>query len=145
MHQSETMIKQLYFGFDAETLYLRFDISRNQENEQKEELNLDLLFLEKGIKISVPLSRNSNDRQYTILEKTKDEAWAEVRKDGAAAYDKILEVGIKFKDIKVEGGEVLKLTATVESAEAVIERCPEYGAIEITLPGPDYASRTWSV
>ena len=145
MHQSETIIKQIYFGFDAENLYFRFDIPQNQENGQKEELNLDLLFLEKGIKISVPLLRNSGNPQYTIFEKAKDEAWTEVRRDAAVAYDKILELAIKFKDIKGEQGELLKLTATLEAAGAVIERCPESGAIELTLPGPDYESRTWTV
>ena len=145
MHQSETMIKQVYFGFDAETLYLRFDIFQNGENGQKEELSLNLLFLEKKIKIVVPIRRNGEGRKYTIFEETKDEVWTETGKDGAAAYDKILELAVKFKDIKAERGEVLKLTATVETSGAVIERCPEYGAIEITLPGQDYESRTWSV
>ena len=145
MHQSETLIKQIYFGFDAETLYLRFDIPRNGESDQKEELSLNLLFLEKGIKIAVPLLRNGENRQYTILEETKDQAWVEAGKGGAAAYDKILELAITLKDIRAERGEVLKLTAAVETAEAVIERCPEYGAIEITLPGPDYESQTWTV
>ena len=145
MHQSETMIKQVYFGFDAETLYLRFDIPRNHESDQKEEFNLDLMFLEKGIKICVPLLRNGENRQYTIFKKTKDEAWAETGKSDTVAYDKILELAVKFKDINAEGGEVLKLTAALGTAGAVIERCPEYGAIEITLPGPDYESRTWTV
>ena len=145
MYQSETLIKQIYFGFDAETLYLRFDIPGNQDGGQKEELSLNVLFLEKKVKISVPLKRNGGNGQCTIFHEKEDEAWVEGGKDGAVAYDKILELAIKFKDFKGQGGEVVKLSATIETAGAVIERCPEYGAIEITLPGPDYESLTWTV
>ncbi|MDD5545763.1 MAG: glycoside hydrolase family 57 protein [Candidatus Omnitrophica bacterium] len=145
MHQSETIIKQIYFGFDSEALYLRFDIPPDRENENKEEYGLNLLFQEKGIKVSAPLLRNSKDPQYTISEKSKDGTWAEVKRDAAVAYDKILELAVKFNDIKAGPGDLLKLTVTVEAAGTVIERCPESGEIEITLPGPDYESQAWTV
>ena len=145
MHQSETVIKRIYFGFDKETLYLRFDLPQNQENNDKEELSLNLLFLEKGIKLSVPLIRNTNDLEYTVFGQAKDEAWTEIKKIRGAAYDKILELAVRFEDIKAGQGEILKLMATVEIAGAVIERCPEFGTIQITLPGADYESQIWTV
>ncbi len=158
MHQSETIIRQIYFGFDAETLYLRFDLipfsrdlAQNQDrvpeggNGDKENLSLNLFFLEKGLKISIPLVRNKENLEYAIFEKAEGETWAELTRDSGAAYDKILELAVKFKEINGGGGEVLKLTATVEIAGTVIERCPEFGAIQITLPGADYESQLWSV
>lgn len=145
MHQSETVIKQIYFGFDKDTLYFRFDLPKNHENNDREDLILNLLFLEKDIKIAVPVKRNDKNLEYTIFDKTKDEGWIEVKKEGAVSYDKIMELAVKFKDIKGGQGEVLKLLATIEISGALIERCPDSGAIQITLPGADYESQLWNV
>ena len=103
------------------------------------------LFLEKDIKLSIPLISKKENLEYILFEKAEDETWAELSRNSDAAYDKILELAVKFKDIKGGGGEVLKLTAAVEASGAVIERCPEFGAIQITLPGADYESQLWSV
>ena len=144
MHQSETIIKQMYFGFDMETLYLRFDLTLLPENSNGARLNLDLLIMEKGVKIAIPLSERKKEIEYTIFVKGEGETWIEHKKVKTASLDKILELAVKFEDIRAKHGETLKILTGIEQNGLIIERCPEYGPVQITLPDSDYESQFWT-
>ncbi len=144
MHQSETIIKRMYFGFDMETLYLRFDLALPPENSNSEKLSLDLLVVGNGIKIVVPLHERKKDIGYAIFKKEESDKWAEYKKVGSSSLDKILELAVKFDDIRSMPGDTLKILTGVERDGQIIERCPEYGPVQITLPDSDYESRFWT-
>ena len=144
MHQSDTFIKQIYFGFDAETLYLRFDVSQNSENGLAEELSLNILFVDKNMKASVPLSEKKQKIEYVISEKGAGGGWMESKRADTAAFDRILEISLRFDDIRASQCETLNVMTEIAHGVSVLERCPEYGAIHITLPGKDYESQLWT-
>lgn len=144
MHQAETFIKQMYFGFDLEALYFRFDFSLPAEAEDRQDLTLNLLLMEKGIKIVLPISQKGNVIEYTIFEQKRDGSWIESKKEKSASFNKILELAVKFEDIKSEGGEKLKFLFTIERGGLIIERCPEFGPLQIVLPRADYESQLWT-
>lgn len=143
MHQAETIIKQVYFGFDVDALYFRFDVSLPIEEESRD-LTLNLTLIEKQVKISVPIYEKKNEIEFTILEEKSKGNWVEIKKEKSASLNKILEIAVKFKDVKAEKGEKLKILTSVERQGLVIERCPEYGPIEINLPREDYESQLWT-
>lgn len=142
MHQTETIIKQVYFGFDEDTLYFRFDISLPEEDKQG--LALNLSFLGKGVKITVPISERKKEIEYSILEEKSDGGWLEIKREKKASLDKILELAVKFVDIKAKRGERSKILTSIERNSLVIERCPEYGPIQVDLPREDYESHLWT-
>lgn len=144
MHQTETIIKQLYFGFDLETLYFRFDIVLPSEAEDRKNLNLNLFFSEKKIKISLPISERQREIEHIIYEQKVDGGWAEIKRQSQASLNKILELAVNFKDIKAQSGEKLKILSSIERAGLIIERCPEYGPIQIVVPSEDYESQFWT-
>ena len=144
MHQSETIIKRMYFGLDTEILYLRFDLTLLPENSNGARLNLDLLIMEKGVKIAIPLSERKKEIEYTIFVKGEGETWIEHKKVKTASLDKILELAVKFEDIRAKHGETLKILTGIEQNGLIIERCPEYGPVQITLPDSDYESQFWT-
>ncbi len=146
MHQSETIIKQVYFGFDTETLYLRFNLSLTPENSsgESERMNLNILFMEKGVRIAVPISERKKKIEYTIFDKGEKDAWVERKKENTAGLDKILELAVKFEDIKAKQGEILKILTGIERGGLIIERCPEFGPIQVALPDADYESQLWT-
>ncbi|MFA5499703.1 MAG: glycoside hydrolase family 57 protein [Candidatus Omnitrophota bacterium] len=142
MHQSETILKQLYFGFNKDTLFFRFDLSQSNGNGA---LGLSILLINKGLKISVPALSNNMPLEYVISRLSDDESWSAVKKCCTSAFDRILEIAVKFDDIEAARGETLKLIATIDRSGAAIEHCPEFGAIQITLPSDDYESQQWNV
>ncbi|MFA5094506.1 MAG: glycoside hydrolase family 57 protein [Candidatus Omnitrophota bacterium] len=142
MYQSETILRQLYFGFNKNTLFFRFDLSHNNGDEK---LGLGILLIDKGLKISIPSLSGKKPLEYTIYRLSGDDSWAAVKNCGTAAFDRILEIGINFSDIGASAGETINLLATIESSGAMIERCPEFGSIQITLPSADYESQQWNV
>ncbi|MFA4982514.1 MAG: glycoside hydrolase family 57 protein [Candidatus Omnitrophota bacterium] len=142
MYQSETILKQLYFGFNKDTLFFRFDLLHNNGDDN---LGLSILLIDKGLKVSIPSLSGKKPLEYTIYRLSGDESWAAVKNCGTAAFDRILEIGIKFSDIGAAAGETVRLLAAIESSGAMIERCPEFGSIQITLPSADYESQQWNV
>jgi len=144
MHQSENMIKRMYFGFDTETLYFRFDLASLPESSNSERLSLNLLVMEKGIKIVVPLSERKKEIEYDIFIKGEGETWIEYKKIKTASMNKILELAVKFEAIRANPGESLKILTGIEQDGQIIERCPEFGPVQITLPDSDYESRLWT-
>jgi alpha-amylase/alpha-mannosidase (GH57 family) len=143
MHQSETILKQLYFGFNNDTLFFRFDLSHQGNGNGA--LGMSILLINKGLKISVPALSNNMPLEYVVSRLSDDEKWTAVKKCSTSAFDRILEIAIKFEDINAVRGETLKLIATIDRSGAAIEHCPEFGAIQITLPSDDYESQQWNV
>lgn len=145
MHQSETIIKQVYFGFDMETLYLRFNLALLPEHTEKDGVRLNLFFMEQAIKITVPILGKKKEIEYTIFEKGQNDGWVEKKRCDTASFNKILEIAVTFDDINAKKGESLNMLTDIEHAGMVIERCPEYGPIHIVLPDLDYESTSWVV
>lgn len=145
MHQAETIIRQVYFGFDMETLYFRFDLFLPITQEDRQNLVLNLLLVGRRVKIAVPISERKDEIEYIILEEKEGEIWTEFSRKRKASLDKILELAVKFADIKAEQGEKLKILISIERNGLVIERCPEYGPIQVVLPREDYESQFWIV
>lgn len=145
MHQSETIIKCVYFGFDLETLYFRFDLALLSDNAYYQKMVLSIVFIEKGIKVSLPLFRDAGKSEYTVFEKKEDDSWSESKKEKAACFNKIIELAVKFKGIKAKQGDLLKIFAIVEKEGLIVERCPEHNPIQIILPDADYEYRFWTV
>lgn len=145
MHQSETIIKSVYFGFDLETAYFRFDLAVLSDKEYHQKMVLSLIFIEKGIKVSLPLFRDAGKSEYTIFEKKEDDSWSESKKEKGACFNKIIELAIKFKDIKAKQADSLKVLVIVEKEGLIIEQCPEHNPIQIILPDADYEYQFWTV
>ncbi len=144
MHQSETIIKRVYFGFDMENLYLRFDFSSAPDKIDREQFTLNVLFTEKDLKISIPISDIKKGIEYIIFDK-KDGEWIEKSRATTASLKRILESSTRFDEIKAKNGETLKILVNIEKNGLEIERCPEYGPFQAVLPTADYESQFWTV
>jgi alpha-amylase/alpha-mannosidase (GH57 family) len=143
MHQSETILKRMYFGFNNEgTLYMRFDLSQNIAEDG---MSLSVIFPEKGIKLTAPLIKDKKPNGYVIYKSSGENSWTKEKRCEGSAFEKILEIAVKFSDFGGIKGETVKILASVEQSGAEIERCPEFGFIQITLPSDNYESELWNV
>jgi hypothetical protein len=58
---------------------------------------------------------------------------------------KILELGIPFKDLEIDVGTELRLTLTVSEHGMEIARYPHHSPATFTRPGDDFEATMWRV
>ncbi|NLF06760.1 MAG: alpha-amylase/alpha-mannosidase [Pirellulaceae bacterium] len=135
-------VSDLYFGFDPERLYLRLDARGGPVREQLADIDsLRVVFtLPDGceIVVSQPASREPKARLW------RDGAPAPSAKIEAAA-DQLLEMAVAFNKLGLKTEEPIHFYVELLKGDKPVERIPHEGAIETTVPSPDYELIMWQV
>jgi hypothetical protein len=135
-------VEALRFGFDVERLYLRLDANGGPVREQWADIDsLRIEFREpKGFELLVV--------RPTEREPTAQLFQRDVPVSGTAvlaAADAILELGIRWRSLAVEPDDQVHWSVELIRGDEVIERIPAEGAIETTVPSPDFELVMWQV
>ena len=136
---SEGVIKELYFGFDVDHLMLRIDTSHRAKDDLAAVEELQLGFLEPAglqLKISQPAHAEAKATLYRDGEVV----------EGAVlqfACDRIVELTMRFADLNVSPEDQLHFYVEVLAEGQSLDRAPREGAIEVTVPSPDYERIMW--
>jgi hypothetical protein len=137
---SEGLVSDLYFGFDTERLLIRLDARSGALSEQLRDVAaLRVSFLHpKGFELRVnkPASRRPTVQLYHD-EIPVAESGAEV------ATDILFELGLPFRSLALGTDEPLHFFVELLRDDQPIERIPHEGAIETTIPSPDYELIMW--
>jgi hypothetical protein len=140
MHQAQSLINRIWYGFDLQRLYLRVDF--NTLNNYKD-LTLSVDFTSLNLKLQIPLFVSPLKGQ--LLTKDDKQNWQILKEVAAVAFDKILELALDFSELKVKEKDVVNFFIILESEGLTLERCPLRGLIQIKIPTSDYESSVWSV
>ena len=146
IHRAESIVKNLYFGFDRSNLFLRLDLNIDPSGENMRGLVFEYTFINKGafrLKMSaVPGGALSADL-FKQAETTQD--WVPVA--GAplkAAALRILEVAVPYASIEAGAKTDINVTLAVYRGENEVEKWPTRGIINITVPGSDFEEQNWN-
>ncbi len=132
----------LYYGFDAERLYLRFDAPGGPIREQWADVHsLRITLLQPDRYELVVL--NPSRRQPTLQLYHHDVPTSRSGVQGAA--DTVLELAIPWRSLAVAQGDQVNLYVELIAGEQAIERLPHEGAIATEAPSPDYEMVMWQV
>jgi hypothetical protein len=137
-------IKELYFGFSMETLFLRVDLEGRARQVLAEFTAMRFTLLEPA------------DAQLLVTWPPQSPAIAQFIQRGkpqllaadatiAVGLDKILEVSIPFDLLGVKVGQPLQFFVELLAGNQSRDRAPREGAIQLTRPGPDFEARMWDV
>lgn len=142
MHRSENIIKEIYFGFDVENLYIRIDLNTGIESSLFHEITFEIRFLEPiPYKIYLKIQQN----QVILLGKT-NEHWAHIQQHNIIYnLNKILEIKIPFNDLKFKKGNEVMMVVCILKNEEEFERCPARGVVIFTCPSEDFEAIMWQV
>jgi alpha-amylase/alpha-mannosidase (GH57 family) len=137
---SEGLISELYFGFDAKRLCLRLDARNGTVRERLGDIDqLRVFFFQpEGVELLVA---NPAQRQPSAQLFRQGVAVAEAGVEVAA--DAILELVIPFRSLAVTTDNPIHFCLELIRSEQSVERVPAEGAIEITVPSPDYELIMW--
>ena len=135
-------IESLQFGFDAEHLFIRLDAHGGPVREQWADLDaLRVTFLEpEGFELLVvrPATREPTAQ---LFQRNVPVSGAAMR----AAADAILELAIPWRSLAVGQDDPVHWIVELMRDEDAIERAPTEGAIETTVPSPDFELVLWQV
>ncbi len=140
MHKSESLISTLYYGFNADTLFLRIDPKIPfAEFEEGTEF---LLVTSRPADIRIAYPINGEGKAAELFEKTNDE-WKKVKDINEVAAVDIFEVGVTFADLKAREKDEINLFISVRKGGEEIERCPWRGHISVLVPTEDFEAMMW--
>jgi alpha-amylase/alpha-mannosidase (GH57 family) len=152
MHKSEGCIKEVYYGFNKDSLYIRVDpvipFDRFEET-----ISLQIEIFHPSV-LKIIYDPIAND---TAVWESRDEAWIKTDVGLEAASVDIFEIGVPFSVLGAKENdeihfalEIVKNGATSKPAkeststfEKSMERCPWRGHIIMTVPSPDFEKIMW--
>lgn len=139
MHQAVGIFGSLYYGFDAETLYLRLDPSAEGAREPMIE-RID------GLRISL----RSGDRTHELRGALhQGEFSLHLESSGAVVGSgqvrAIVELAIPFSGLGLLAGEPVQLSVRGMRGEVEAERIPSQGWLSFEVPDVDFERVLWKV
>jgi hypothetical protein len=139
MHQVETLLKAMYYGFDMKNLYFRLDFN-TAVKELLETLSIKVIFLNPS-KREATLSFNSDGdiKDYTITTPLGNE-----KLDNAKAY-KIIELAIPIESLKLcPEDNTIEIQIVLLKNGSEIERWPYQDSIIVPRPSNSFTLRSWA-
>ncbi|HBO69861.1 MAG TPA: glycoside hydrolase [Deltaproteobacteria bacterium] len=149
MHRSGTAAMTcLHYGFDESTLYLRIDLHHRIFEPPANPVELEFLFPGKNRKVHLllyPAEKAVRCAIGTIGEVLSEKPAPTMPDAFKAAFHKVLELGIPFRELGCEGENQIGFFLTIRPQGSVGERYPTYGQFTADLPGSDFEERMWEV
>jgi len=138
----ESLISDVYYGFDLNSIYFRFDFVKREEPFNLSRWSLSIHFQNSEFyRIDVSLDECDN---YIVYRKVKDR-WVRRSRRSDITVDRIIELGISFKDLNLKSGDKSFFTIMVYENALEHERLPRTGMISFVVPDEKYQSLMWQL
>lgn len=141
MHQVETVIKSIYYGFDMKNLYFRLDLNTPATVRSIEDFSFHVIFLSpEGRELQLALASGGTVKEYLL---TRGEAREPLT---TAAAGKIVECAVSLQALEIPTDcKTIEFVITVSKGGPEIERWPYQTSITIPVPTDDYIASNWSM
>ncbi len=138
MYRSERLLDGIWFGFGVESLYLRFDFLKWAD------ALLKVVFYEpRGFMLKAgPFGENGSEEAGGFTLTTP--GGVELRRTSIAKRD-IVEWEVPLLDLALKPGSPVAFQVRLAAGGIETEKYPEAAAIQLTVPGPDFAAAKWIV
>lgn len=145
MHQVESVISGIYYGFDLENLFIRLDAGIGFTSPNVSGLSFHIHIIKphiERIEIKIPEPGKISAAQY---EKDAGGKWSKVHEIEGAAVRDIIELAIPFRFMKVSANEEVQFIIVVSRGEEEIERWPRRGYLSFDVPTEEFEAIRWCV
>jgi len=121
MHQIETLLKDIYYGFSLSDLFVRLDVNLNLLSDEAKEFVF-------SIAISAPAEKK-----------------VEIKNLESLGVGRIIELAIPFSELDAKPGQKVEFSVVVCRDGQELERWPRNGAISVEVPSDSYEEEQWYV
>jgi alpha-amylase/alpha-mannosidase (GH57 family) len=139
MHKAETILTNLYYGFNKDNLFLRLD-PVTPFSEVSESIHFSIVIMKPSpIRIVVSIKPSVTAELF----KEDDGQWIKIKDVTHIAVQDIFEIGIPFGDLNAKEKDEITFFVAVEKKDEEVERHPWRGYISVTVPTPDFEAMMW--
>ncbi len=136
---TEGILRDVYFGFDAQRLLLRIDTAGRAADDLARVDELRVCFIEPADYELRVAGFGQREPKIKLLRKNRPVA----KSAPAVAVDQILELMVPFADLTVKPGEAIQFFLEVDVDKRSVDRAPQEGALELTVPSSDFELVMW--
>ena len=136
---TEGVIREIFFGFDAQRLMLRIDTARQAAEDLDTVDELRIVFVEPAgwdLRITGMKQRAPKARLYR-LDKPQSRSQPEV------AIDQILELTVPFAEMNLKPDDPIQMYVEALSKKQSVDRAPREGVLEMVTPSADFELVMW--
>ncbi len=145
MHRGESVVSDIYYGFDLQKLYLRLDTTLDLQEEGIEDLAFYVNFLApKGIDAEIRV-RRGEPRAVAGLFRGENGDRRRFAGIESVAAGEIIELAIPFNLLGVPQNGDIQFFLIVERRGAEVEKWPYRGFIHVKAPTDDFEAMMWQV
>ncbi len=147
-HNPEPFIYKIYYGFDLDNLYIRFDHNIEKIRNEKYNVYFAINIFDHSFeyRIIIPIKNLLDTKPYYELHYAKDQIiFNFVKISESIAIKKIIELKIPFSDIGATPDMKLNIIISARDGDVELEKYPAKGIISIVIPDQDYTKKMWSI
>lgn len=136
MHQTDKYIEKVYYGFNIENFYLRFDKNNSSDKSGYEGLSLLIRFFDGNKTEFIKVDISNKNIELSGIDK----------KNIVFGVNKIIEICIPFKNVGhlIESQEIKCVVFILKNGRE-IQRIPEKGILRIQVPDREFFLYNWKV
>lgn len=145
MHQAESIISCIYYGFDLSNLFLRLDTKLDLREEVIAELFFIIHFLkpqERRLRIKLIPKEN---RIEAVFLKKENGNWKTLSEINTIAAKEIIELSLPFSFLKASPNDEVQFFITIRKDGTVLEKWPLRGFISFQVPTEEFEASKWYV
>jgi alpha-amylase/alpha-mannosidase (GH57 family) len=145
MHQIETVLREVYYGFSQTDLYLRLDLNYHPAAEEMRSISYALVTYSPVQCRTVVCYLPEENRFVCRFFKMEEDKFVFAKEIQSFAVGKIVELGIPFSDLCAGPGDRVGFVVVISKDGLELERWPKDGMIAVNVPTENYEQEQWSV
>ncbi|MBI5207664.1 MAG: glycoside hydrolase [Candidatus Firestonebacteria bacterium] len=144
MHQTETIIKKIYYGLNYDSIFIRMDLKEKLPPEVWDKTRINIYVLNpRQFKIDIEVSLCDYLTKAALFKENESEMWEKVKDINTVALNEIIEIGILKKDIGLQAFSRIEFMLIVFQGNMEIEHWPIDGTISFGIVPDDLESLVW--
>ncbi len=147
MFDSQQFLTQVLFGFDKNTLYLRFDTQQpTNSNNNDSKVTIQVIFVDLNRMLSFNIGKDlPGPMEFMLHEPTPTGECVPSRKYDSIRAKKIIELSIPFRDIGLVPGDAARIIVGINRRGLELKRYPAQGFLSFQVPDETFQMKVWSV
>lgn len=147
MHKGRGMLRDIFYGFDAQMFFLRIDSHigwSEWQSEHGKDISLVIRLAMAGTIYSFKFFVSQEGTWNMVLYKN-DHQMDVMSSDVQWAIQDLFEFAVSFAFLGASPGQVWELSVYAEQHGLVLDMWPKTGYIVVTIPDRDFERRLWLV
>lgn len=146
MHQVETVLRGIYYGFSLESFYLRFETTFSLKIEEAKEFSFGCyLATPRNFKLELIYDDVTKKYRFFLYHLDDGHNWEQIKELETFGIRRIVELGVSFADLGVKKGEKVDFQVFVGRGGLEVEKWPRGGTIAFNAPDERYEQEQWIV